>query len=50
MKAGTRLLEPIMSLQITAPVEVISTILGDLAKRRATINNIRMKGEKNKVS
>ncbi|XP_063704008.1 ribosome-releasing factor 2, mitochondrial [Culicoides brevitarsis] len=43
------LLEPIMELQIIAPQERISVILGDLGRRRAIINDVRPKGEQNKV-
>lgn len=43
------LLEPIMELQIIAPSERISTILADLGRRRATINDVRPKGQQNRV-
>ncbi|XP_036327396.1 ribosome-releasing factor 2, mitochondrial [Rhagoletis pomonella] len=47
--AGTRLLEPIMALEIVAPTERISAIMADLTRRRATINDVRPKSEQNKV-
>lgn len=43
------LLEPIMELQVIAPSERISSILADLGRRRATINDVRPKGKQNKV-
>ncbi|XP_073840918.1 mitochondrial ribosome recycling factor 2 [Musca autumnalis] len=46
---GTRLLEPIMSLQIVVPNERTSGILADLGRRRATINDVMPKGDKNKL-
>uniref|UniRef100_A0A1A9WRW7 Elongation factor G2 n=1 Tax=Glossina brevipalpis TaxID=37001 RepID=A0A1A9WRW7_9MUSC len=45
---GTRLLEPIMSLQIIAPNEKVSSILADLSRRRANINDVLPIGDKNK--
>ncbi|XP_004535636.1 ribosome-releasing factor 2, mitochondrial [Ceratitis capitata] len=47
--AGTRLLEPIMALEIVAPSERISAIIADLSRRRATINEVRPKSEQNKL-
>uniref|UniRef100_A0ABK9MU82 Tr-type G domain-containing protein n=1 Tax=Glossina morsitans morsitans TaxID=37546 RepID=A0ABK9MU82_GLOMM len=47
-ESGTRLLEPIMSLQIIAPNEKISSILADLSRRRANINDVSPIGNKNK--
>ncbi|XP_016961303.1 ribosome-releasing factor 2, mitochondrial isoform X1 [Drosophila biarmipes] len=47
--SGTRLLEPIMSLQIVAPSERISGIIADLSRRRALINDVLPKGDKNKM-
>ncbi|XP_068155651.1 ribosome-releasing factor 2, mitochondrial isoform X1 [Drosophila tropicalis] len=46
---GTRLLEPIMALQIVAPSERISSIMADLARRRAIINDVLPKGDRNKL-
>ncbi|KAH8288516.1 hypothetical protein KR054_004381 [Drosophila jambulina] len=48
--SGTRLLEPIMALQIVAPSERISGIMADLSRRRALINDVLPKGDRNKVS
>ncbi|XP_052857110.1 ribosome-releasing factor 2, mitochondrial isoform X2 [Drosophila gunungcola] len=47
--SGTRLLEPIMALQIVAPSERISGIIADLSRRRALINDVLPKGERNKM-
>nr|Q29BD5.2 RecName: Full=Ribosome-releasing factor 2, mitochondrial; Short=RRF2mt; AltName: Full=Elongation factor G 2, mitochondrial; Short=EF-G2mt; Short=mEF-G 2; Flags: Precursor [Drosophila pseudoobscura pseudoobscura] len=47
--SGTRLLEPIMALQIVAPSERISGIMADLSRRRALINDVLPKGERNKM-
>ncbi|XP_053969901.1 ribosome-releasing factor 2, mitochondrial [Anastrepha ludens] len=47
--AGTRLLEPVMALEIVAPSERISTIIADLSRRRATINDVRPKSEQNNI-
>ena len=38
-----------MSIQIILPSEIVSAILGDLAKRRAVINDVSPKGNRNKV-
>uniref|UniRef100_T1GWN6 Elongation factor EFG domain-containing protein n=1 Tax=Megaselia scalaris TaxID=36166 RepID=T1GWN6_MEGSC len=47
---GTKLLEPIMDLQIIVPSErVVSAVLGDLSRRRATINDVLPKGEQTKL-
>ncbi|XP_067615122.1 ribosome-releasing factor 2, mitochondrial [Eurosta solidaginis] len=46
---GTRLLEPIMAIEIVVPSEHVSSIIGDLTRRRATINEIRTKSEQNKI-
>ncbi|KAH8382825.1 hypothetical protein KR009_005489 [Drosophila setifemur] len=46
---GTRLLEPIMALQIVAPSERISGIMADLSRRRALINDVLPNGERNKI-
>ncbi|XP_017035872.1 ribosome-releasing factor 2, mitochondrial isoform X2 [Drosophila kikkawai] len=46
---GTRLLEPIMALQIVAPSERISGIMADLSRRRALINDVHPKGDRNKM-
>lgn len=46
---GTKLLEPIMDLQIIVPSERVSAVLGDLSRRRATINDVLPKGEQTKL-
>lgn len=43
--AGCRLLEPLMSIQIIVPGGHLSGILGDLAKRRANIAEVVIRGE-----
>lgn len=48
-ESGTRLLEPIMALQIIVPGERTSSILADLGRRRATIQDVIPKGDKNKL-
>lgn len=47
--AGTRLLEPIMAVQIIVPSERVATVLADLSRRRAKINDVLPKGERNKL-
>ncbi|KAH8306070.1 hypothetical protein KR018_000144 [Drosophila ironensis] len=47
--SGTRLLEPIMALQIVAPSERISGIIADLSRRRAQINDVLPKGDRSKM-
>lgn len=49
LKAGCRLLEPIMAIEIVSPSDRVSPLLSDLAKRRSTILNVGTKGEFNKV-
>ncbi|XP_034484693.1 ribosome-releasing factor 2, mitochondrial isoform X2 [Drosophila innubila] len=46
---GTRLLEPIMAMQIVAPNERISGIMADLSRRRAIIKDVMPKGDKNRL-
>lgn len=46
--AGCRLLEPLMSLQIVLPNVQSTSILGDLARRRAEITDVSIRGE-NKI-
>lgn len=48
-KSGTRLLEPIMAIQIVAPNERISGVMADLSRRRALIKDVMPKGDKNKL-
>ncbi|XP_055700399.1 ribosome-releasing factor 2, mitochondrial [Phlebotomus papatasi] len=47
-EAGCRLLEPIMSLEIIAPGDLMPLIVPDLSRRRATILDMCPKGEFNK--
>lgn len=42
---GCRLLEPLMSIQIIVPGGRVSGVLGDLAKRRANISEVIVRGE-----
>lgn len=47
--AGSILLEPIMQLEIVVPEEYSSTVMNDLGKRRAQIQDITVR-RNNKVS
>ncbi|GAB0088171.1 Ribosome-releasing factor 2, mitochondrial [Sergentomyia squamirostris] len=47
-EAGCRLLEPIMALEIVAPGELMTFVVPDLSRRRATILDMSPKGEANK--
>ncbi len=40
-KASSTLLEPVMDLEITAPVDYFSQVVGDLNSRRAKINSVK---------
>lgn len=44
-KTGCRLLEPLMSIQIIIPGSRLNVVLGDLAKRRADIKEVVIRGE-----
>jgi elongation factor G len=48
-KAGVRLLEPIMRLQVVAPNEYFGDITADLMSRRAEIQNTELKGTTTRV-
>lgn len=48
LSAGCKLLEPLMSLNIVLPSERVSSILSDLGRRRATILDVKIRGN-NKV-
>ncbi|XP_055373823.1 ribosome-releasing factor 2, mitochondrial isoform X2 [Condylostylus longicornis] len=48
-EVGTKLLEPVMLLEIVCPSELISTVINDLSGKRATIINIDSKGQNNKI-
>ncbi|EFA06892.2 ribosome-releasing factor 2, mitochondrial [Tribolium castaneum] len=43
-KSGTNVLEPIMHLEIAAPDEYVSSVMGDLARRRSEIQNVSVRG------
>lgn len=43
-KTGCKLLEPIMSIQIIVPGDRLSPVLGDLAKRRAEVSEVVVRG------
>jgi elongation factor G len=43
-KAGPALLEPIMKLQVTTPVEFAGPVQGDISSRRAMIENTETRG------
>jgi elongation factor G len=49
LEANCSLLEPIMCLEIVAPSDRTSQILGDLSRRRSTIIDVSPRGEQNKV-
>jgi elongation factor G len=42
--AGTRLLEPIMRVEVTAPENNVGDVLGDLNARRAQIEDVGFRG------
>ena len=42
--AGTRLLEPIMRIEVTAPEQNVGDVLGDLNARRAQIQDVGFRG------
>ena len=43
-EAGTRLLEPIMKVEVTAPEANVGDVLGDLNARRARIEDVNVRG------
>ena len=43
--AGTRLLEPVMRVEITAPETNVGDVLGDLNARRAQIEDVGFRGQ-----
>ena len=43
-KAGLKLLEPIMDVEVVTPEEYVGTIIGDLNSRRGQIKNQEMRG------
>ena len=42
--AGTRMLEPIMKVEVTAPEQNVGDVLGDLNARRAQIQDVGFRG------
>lgn len=47
-KSGTAIMEPIMNLEVILPEEHLSAVMADLGRKRATIQNVTVKG-KNKM-
>ncbi|AUG75067.1 elongation factor G [Kitasatospora sp. MMS16-BH015] len=43
-RGGTRLLEPVVEVTVTAPEETVGTVLGDLAARRARVTGNTTRG------
>jgi elongation factor G len=43
-EAGTRLLEPIMKVEVTAPEANVGDVLGDLNARHAQIEDVNLRG------
>ncbi|HEY0714012.1 MAG TPA: elongation factor G [Polyangia bacterium] len=48
-EAGTRLLEPIMSVEVTSPEQNVGDVLGDLNARRAQIVDVGFRGNQRVV-
>jgi elongation factor G len=48
-EAGTRLLEPIMKVEVTAPEANVGDVLGDLNARRARIEDVGVRGNQRLV-
>lgn len=49
-QSGTQILEPIMQLEVVTPEEYLSSIMGDLSRRRAIIQNVSLRGKSKTVS
>lgn len=49
-RAGTVLLEPIMSFEVQTPTEFMKSITGDLNARRGTIDQVDSQGESAKIT
>jgi elongation factor G len=43
-QAGTNILEPVMKLEVRTPEEYLGDVTGDMASRRAAIENVSMRG------
>ena len=49
-EAGTRLLEPIMRVEVTSPETNVGDVLGDLNARRAQIEDVGFRGEQRVIT
>jgi len=49
-EAGTRLLEPIMRVEVTSPEANVGDVLGDLNARRAQIEDVGFRGEQRVIA
>jgi elongation factor G len=49
-EAGTRLLEPIMRVEVTSPEANVGDVLGDLNARRAQIEDVGFRGEQRVIT
>ncbi|XP_070494228.1 ribosome-releasing factor 2, mitochondrial isoform X3 [Chironomus tepperi] len=49
IEAGSKLMEPMMAMQIVLPSDKVSQVITDLARRRSQIIDISMRGEDNKI-
>jgi elongation factor G len=49
IEANSKLMEPMMAMQIVLPSDKVSQVITDLARRRSQIIDISMRGEDNKI-
>jgi elongation factor G len=49
-EAGTRLLEPIMRVEVTCPEANVGDVLGDLNARRAQIEDVGFRGQQRVIT
>ena len=49
-QAGSAIIEPLMSLEVTVPEDYLSQVLADLNSRRAQVNGVELKGHLQLVS
>ncbi|KAL7022628.1 hypothetical protein ACKWTF_012318 [Chironomus riparius] len=49
IEADSKLMEPMMAIQIVLPSDKVSQVITDLARRRSQIIDISMRGEDNKI-
>jgi elongation factor G len=49
-EAGTRLLEPIMRVEVTSPEANVGDVLGDLNARRAQIEDVGFRGQQRVIT